>query len=357
VLDQFNNGVFDILFCTSTIVEGVNTKAQNMVILNQTKGREQLTPFDIKNIKGRAGRYYHNFVGRIFYMHKKLIEIEDSEDLSLNFATYADGNLDGIDLDNAELEDLSENNNVLKIQRDNRLKDYRLPDEVFKKNRLVPKEHQENLLNLLLSNQNEFSKYSFLINNNDLTESFLRYNYLGKILNTFVAAELIDEPTMKRFVMIGKSYYNQGFNGIMMYEIVRSRDPESKYKTTIDQAYSNAFKTLKDVIEHKIPKILSLFESIYICAAQFRHVNVGSFSLSKVIRFYETGVRSAFGEHLVEFGYPIDTIRNLEKSYPIFLKSSVNESKEYYLRNKDLIDAKLDTYEQFLLGKAMLSIR
>ena len=72
ILEQFNNGVFNILFCTSTIVEGVNTDAQNMIILNPSKGRKKLTPFDIKNIKGRAGRYYHCFIGRVFYMNKEL---------------------------------------------------------------------------------------------------------------------------------------------------------------------------------------------------------------------------------------------------------------------------------------------
>lgn len=356
VLDQFNNGVFDILFCTSTIIEGVNTKAQNMVILNTTKGREPLTPFDIKNIKGRAGRYYHNFIGRIFYMHKELLEIENSEDLALNFATYADNILDSIDLDNAEQIDLSETNRSLKIQRDTKLKHFKLPDEVFKKNRLVPKEYQESLLNLLVSNQKEFSQYEILINNNDLTENFLKYNYLAKVLNTFVTAKLIDERTMKRFAIIGKTYYHEGFQGILKYEIGRARDPEAKYKITIDQAYSNGFKTLKDIIEHKIPKILTLFENIYICAAQFRHVNASSFSLSRVIRFYETGVRSPFGEQLIEFGYPVDTIRYLERSYPFFLKNSVSEAKEYYLRNKEMINVKLDSYEQVLLNKALNSI-
>ena len=46
VLDLFNRGVFDLLFCTSTIVEGVNTDAKNMVVLNHTKGSVPLTTFD-----------------------------------------------------------------------------------------------------------------------------------------------------------------------------------------------------------------------------------------------------------------------------------------------------------------------
>ena len=63
ILDLFNEGIFNLLFCTSTIVEGVNTNAKNMVVLNHSKGTKELTVFDFKNIIGRAGRYYHNFVG------------------------------------------------------------------------------------------------------------------------------------------------------------------------------------------------------------------------------------------------------------------------------------------------------
>lgn len=66
ILSLFNRGVFDLLFCTSTIVEGVNTNAKNMIVLNHKKGNKELTFFDFKNIIGRAGRYYHNFVGRFF---------------------------------------------------------------------------------------------------------------------------------------------------------------------------------------------------------------------------------------------------------------------------------------------------
>lgn len=219
ILDQFNNGPFDMLFCTSTIIEGVNTKAKNMVILNKTKGRDRLTPFDIKNIKGRAGRYYHNFIGRIFYTDKELIEIEDSDSLKLNFATYDIMDLDGIDLDNAELEDLTSNNASKKTSRMNQQANYRLPWNVFIKNRLIPIEYQERLLQFFLTNDSEFNKFISLINNYNLTENFLKYNYFGKVLDAFLSTGLIDEPTKVRYNAISLSYYNNGFIGILAYEI------------------------------------------------------------------------------------------------------------------------------------------
>jgi len=356
ILEQFNHGEFDVLFCTSTIVEGVNTKARNMVILNHTKGQESLTAFDIKNIKGRAGRYYHNFIGRIFYADKKLLEIEDSDAAKLNFATYDNPELDGVDLDNAELPDLTANNAELRRTRIEEQRGYLLPRIIFEKNRLVPFEHQEKLLQLFLKNQDIFNKFAPLIGNHDLTNNFLKFNYLGKVLDSFEQAGLIDDNTKKRYAVIGKSYREKGFSGILAYEVNYARNPTARRRITIDRAYTNAFKTLKDVIEHKIPKAISLFECIFVYAAEKKGYSMTGFSLSKATRFYETGVRSSFGEELIEFGFPTDTVRKIEGKYPQLLSLDISQAKNFYLVHKDAIYSLLDNYEKRLIASAVESM-
>ena len=102
-----------------------------MIILNASKGSKKLTPFDIKNIKGRAGRYYHCFIGRVFYMTKELQEIEDSDSMTLNFVTYSDNELSVIDLDNAEIEDLTSINAQRKTERETVTQQFVLPQEVL----------------------------------------------------------------------------------------------------------------------------------------------------------------------------------------------------------------------------------
>ena len=209
ILEQFNNGVFRILFCTSTIVEGVNTDAQNMIILNPSKGRKKLTPFDIKNIKGRAGRYYHCFVGRVFYMSKELSEIENSTALALDFVTYSQKELNTIDLDNAGIEDLILPNMQRKQERDEMTSQFLLPQDVFIKNRTVSKENQEKLLQKLME-QGEYSKYYGLLSHPVIVEDFLKYRWIRKILGTFFEAGLIDERTRKKFFAVANSYYENG---------------------------------------------------------------------------------------------------------------------------------------------------
>ena len=138
ILSQFNKGNFKFLFCTSTIIEGVNTDAKNTIILNKRKGRKLLTAFDIKNIGGRAGLYHHNFIGRIYYMENGLLETLDSDSTKLNFVTFDDETLGDLDVDNADLADLSGVNRESKKQRTDIQSSYILPRHVFEKNRLLP---------------------------------------------------------------------------------------------------------------------------------------------------------------------------------------------------------------------------
>lgn len=351
ILEQFNARTFSILFCTSTIVEGVNTDAKNMVILNPSKGGKKLSPFDIKNIKGRAGRYHHCFVGRVFYMSKELQEIEESDALSLNFVTYSDAELGPIDLDNAVRNDLTQGNAVRKKERDERTSLFLLPEEVFVKNRTISKENQEKLLEKLIE-ENEYSKYRTLILHTVDVENFLFYRWISKILRTYASAGLIDERTCNKYSAVANSYYNSGFKGILRYEIEQYNNRKTK---SIDSAYSKAFKSLRDILEHKIPKVLSLFESIIIFVAQQKGDDPSKFSLSSVRRYYETGVKSSLGEALVEYGFPTDAVRRIEENHETLCGLEINEAKEYCRKHYKELISLLDPYENQLFISAMRS--
>lgn len=352
ILEQFNRGTFEILFCTSTIVEGVNTDAQNMIILNTSKGSKKLTPFDIKNIKGRAGRYYHCFVGRVFYMTKELEEIENSDALALNFVTYSNNVLGSIDIDNADVEDLTVSNVQRKLEREEATKGFLLPEEIFKKNRTISKENQEQLLEYMMLDD-EFNKYVQLITHNVDVESFLKYRWISKILETFCRAGLFDEGVWKKFSAVANKYYDSGFMEILRFEIGRYK--KGAYNS-MDKAYSEAFKSLKDILEHKIPKILSLFESIVIYVAGQKGYRIENFSLSRVRRYYETGVKSLLGEALIEYGFPTDAIRRIEEKHGRLISLSVAEAKSYCSRKLNEILLLLDTYERGLFFRAMNSL-
>jgi hypothetical protein len=222
---------------------------------------------------------------------------------------------------------------------------------VFIKNRLVKKEYQENLLNHLLDHEYDFSSFLQYLGYHNILDQFTKFAALNTVLKIFNASGLLDEVTVKLYSAISISYANEGFRGILKYQIDEAEKGNIKY----DAAYSKAFKNQKDIIEHKIPKMLALFESIFTYAAELKRISLNNFSLSKVIRFYETGVRSYFGEQLVEFGFPIDAIRRIEDKYPQLLALGRAEVKEYVINRKQNIDSLLDEYEKKLLNRALKS--
>jgi hypothetical protein len=64
----FNNRQIPFLVCTSTIIEGVNTVAKNVIVYDRRKSKNVLEHFTYKNIEGRAGRMNQYFVGRVFVL-------------------------------------------------------------------------------------------------------------------------------------------------------------------------------------------------------------------------------------------------------------------------------------------------
>lgn len=63
--ELFQNGVIDYLFCTSTLLEGVNLPAKNIFILSNSISRSKFSDIDFRNLAGRAGRLKHELIGNV----------------------------------------------------------------------------------------------------------------------------------------------------------------------------------------------------------------------------------------------------------------------------------------------------
>ena len=66
VVRLFNDGILERLVCTSTLIEGVNTRAKNIIISDSTINREPIDFFTFSNIKGRSGRMGRYFTGHVY---------------------------------------------------------------------------------------------------------------------------------------------------------------------------------------------------------------------------------------------------------------------------------------------------
>ncbi len=87
--ELFKKGEIKYLFCTSTLLEGVNLPAKNIFILDNKNGLSKMTDIDFWNLAGRAGRMNQELSGQIICIKAnnsvwKSKNIIEKNDLSLN---------------------------------------------------------------------------------------------------------------------------------------------------------------------------------------------------------------------------------------------------------------------------------
>lgn len=80
--DMFRRGKITTIFCTSTLLEGVNLPADNLFITDNKIFRKVMTPVDFRNLIGRVGRIRFNLYGNVFFVSQgEKLKQEDYVDL------------------------------------------------------------------------------------------------------------------------------------------------------------------------------------------------------------------------------------------------------------------------------------
>ena len=92
-LFEEENGLKNLV-STSSIIEGVNTSAENVVLWSNLsgRGRARINDFSYKNIIGRGGRMFRHFIGKIYILEKPPVETETQ--LDLEFPDQLVGSID-----------------------------------------------------------------------------------------------------------------------------------------------------------------------------------------------------------------------------------------------------------------------
>jgi hypothetical protein len=62
----FEEGKLKVLLCTSTLIEGVNTAAKNVIVYDSKLNKKSLDSFTFNNIRGRSGRMFRHFIGHVY---------------------------------------------------------------------------------------------------------------------------------------------------------------------------------------------------------------------------------------------------------------------------------------------------
>ena len=89
-LFEEEKGGLQTLVSTSSIIEGVNTSAENVIVWSNKKGRLKLDDFTYRNIIGRGGRMFRHFVGNIYILEEPPSPAETQLELTFPDELLAD---------------------------------------------------------------------------------------------------------------------------------------------------------------------------------------------------------------------------------------------------------------------------
>ena len=63
----FDENQLNLILCTSTLVEGINSNAEVIILHDNTRSRRAFDYFAFQNISGRAGRMTQHYIGKVYH--------------------------------------------------------------------------------------------------------------------------------------------------------------------------------------------------------------------------------------------------------------------------------------------------
>lgn len=266
IINLFNRGILLYLISTTTITEGVNTSAKNIIITSNKKGRKYLKPFDAKNIAGRAGRFLQHFSGRVIIIDNNFEEVLTSNEDELQHKNY-DVNSKKTDVDYTITSDKY-------LSKDDSEKKAKIFEEVRKRD--IPREIIEQYKTISISDKIIIYDRMQILTPMQLTEiktliSRLNYNMqiswngfqeiiniLKPIIRDAKLFELANATCRDSdFSLITAKvhfYLKGGFFGLLQYNTKGTR---------YDDAMRNTADMVYNVFKYQLVKYLGVFNLIY----------------------------------------------------------------------------------------------
>jgi helicase len=305
IVEEFNNEKIDILVCTSTLTEGVNTSAKNVIIYDNYKGKSDsfLSGFDVKNIKGRAGRFLAHFLGRVILLEKVT---EEKDKGIIEFSYYDNDQLGTEETIQIDKEDLGGENLVKRNLAESELNLQKIPLYIIKANKFIPVSNQVLLINYLRANPQILSELQFkgsmpnkiqlsamigicqqfLFSNRDATDRIITIGNLKRLTNFYI------------------------FRSPLIKDLIQEQDGKH-----IDTKVRTTFYLISHYFEFSLPRYLTIFENLFNFVFEERKKRKEGINLKSIITKLEFGYISKHQIALKEAGVPVNIISKISDRF------------------------------------------
>jgi len=306
VVDAFNDDTIsgvDYLFCTTSLTEGVNTSAKNVVLYDRKIGEgTDLKALDKKNIEGRAGRFMRHFVGRVFYLEEPevdddrlVVEIEGLD--SFNPAPEVLLQMDASDL---PAENVHKKDAITQ-----RLSGLNIPEGLIKKNKFVSIEGQIAIVQLLRSSVvlMDSCRFDGTLPNSEQASAIMSIIYDNLFTDRNKGINFRNE--VGKSVLIGLTKYYL-YSQPTFAELLQSAE---KVSTNVSTRIRYVFDLVSKYFEFIWPRYIKAFANLYNFVA--RENNVPTINLDMVVATLEYGTAETHEILLKDAGLPSEIIRKI----------------------------------------------
>lgn len=287
VVRLFNKGEIRYLLCTSTLIEGVNTKAKNIVILDNKLATKKYNYFTFNNIRGRSGRMREHYVGHVYLFHEPPQQELPLVDIPVY--TQVESATDGllIQIDSEDIHSLSAKQRVEPYYRQDVLS-----IETLKSNTGIPPQAQLELARALLATPQKFHQFlswhrkpnwdQLVLTCETLWTYFIKNNIRSSVVSGRQLAFLL----------------NKVANGPSLEEWVAERGGGEDVDADIEQALD----FIRQWAQYRAPKLLMALNAIQV--EIFTRVGLQPGNYESFIARIETLGRDPVVMALDEYGIP-----------------------------------------------------
>lgn len=344
IIDNFNEGTIRWLFCTSTLIEGVNTSAKNVILYDKEKGTKPIDFFDYKNIAGRSGRMKRHYIGNVIRFEKQ----PEQMDLLVDIPIF--------NQEQAPLEILiSMDDKDIDTKVKPRLKQFAaLPlgvKEVIKANAGISIEGQLEIIKRIQAN---LSSYHTLLNWTQIPKTFdnlssvieLCWDTLGSAGDkTYI--EGIGRLSARWLASFTFSYINtKSINAVIANyvndEFWIEKIPDKQKR--IDTASYAILHISRHWFDYKLPKWLNIVSNLQEFVFKTANMPYGNYAF--IASSIENGFLNPNIAALTEYGIPISAIRKLKNFIDVNQIPETNIKNLNRLTDKQLVDKGIILYEK-----------
>lgn len=329
--DQFNAGNLRFLICTSTIIEGVNTIAKNVVIYDNRDGTRSIDKFTHGNIKGRAGRMGVHFVGTIYCL-EEIPEDNLNQEVEIPLGT----------------QDVETPLNLLASVQPDHLSEFSQDrfEEVFASDRVsfdLVKKHS-------YFRFEQFEELQSMVEMMDDTEFATLVFHWGpatNFLKTFakIIARLVPHTFSRNGVSVNPpdlliaklaGYVNApSYSNYLKSQIEYARQWVTEgTKRTLSEALNNDLKIITNTYGFTLPKLLALMEDVVKHHALKRGIQ-SKVDYTHVRMVFESFHLPPGVNALEEMGIPIQTLHRLADLMDFPEKADVDQLGQFIRDNQD----------------------